>query len=99
MNLLPGTQQYVGDADLAVGTSGHPIRIFSVECISGGTASTLLLFNGTAIVAGNRFAQVDGIANQSVLVNYAGGKLFPAGCFLQTDANSAYVTVVYTEEL
>jgi len=98
MNLLPGTQQIVGDGDIAIGTSGHPIRIFSVEAISGGTATTLLLFNDTAIVAGSRYAQVDGIANKSVVINYAGGKRFPAGCFLQTDANSAYTTVVFTEE-
>ena len=98
MNLLPGTQQYIGDADLAVGTSGKPIRVFSVELISGGTASTVILHNGVAIVADDNFGQVDGIANKSVVINYAGGKRFPAGCFLQTDANTAYATVVYTEE-
>jgi hypothetical protein len=98
MNLLSGTQQIVGDGDIAIGTSGKPIRVFSVEAISGGTGTTLLLFNGTAIVAGSRYAQVDGIANKSVVINYASGKRFPDGCFLQTDANSAYVTVVFTEE-
>jgi hypothetical protein len=98
MNLLPGTQQYVGDNELAVGTSGKPIRVFSVELISGATASTIQLFNGTTDTAANLYAQVDGIANQSVVINYAGGKRFPNGCFLDTDTNTAYATVVYTEE-
>ena len=98
MNLLPGTQQIVGDGDIAIGTSGKPVRIFSVELISGGTASTVILHNGVAIVSNDNYGQVDGIASQSVIVNYAGGKRFPAGCFLQTDANTAFVTVVYTEE-
>ena len=99
MNLLPGTQRIVGDGDIAIGTSGHPIRVFNIEVISGGTASTVILHSGTAIVAGDNYGQVDGVANKSVVINYAGGKLFPSGCFLQTDANSAFVTVTYTEEL
>ena len=41
MNLLPGTQQIVGDGDIAIGTSGIPIRVFSIEAISGGTASAI----------------------------------------------------------
>ncbi len=98
MNLLPGTQQYVGDADAVVGVSGKPKRIFSVEVISSSSAATVKLFNGTDNTAGNQYAQVDGIANQSVIINYAGGKRFPAGCFVDTGANNAYSTVVYTEE-
>jgi hypothetical protein len=98
MQLLPATQQYVNDADLAVGTSGATTRIFSIELISKSTASTVKVFKGTSIVAGNQYSQVDGIANQSVIVNYAGGKKFIGGCFLQTDANTAFVTVTYTEE-
>lgn len=97
MNLLPGTQYIEGNGDIAIGTAGKPIRIFSVEGISGGTATTLKLFNGTD-TSGQQYAQLDGIANESIIINYAGGKRFPAGCFLQTDANSAYTTVVYTEE-
>lgn len=101
MNLLPGIQQIVGDGDIALVSSvaGTPVRVFSVEVISGGTASTVLLFNGVAIVTANRYGQVDGIANKSVVINYAGGKLFPNGCFVQTDANSAYVTISYSTEL
>ena len=98
MNLLPGTQQIVGDGDIAIGQSGKPVRVFSIELISGATASTVLTFNGIAIVAANQYGQVDGLASKSVVINYAGGRRFPAGCFLQTDANSAFTIVTFTQE-
>ena len=98
MNLIPGTQQYVGDADLAVGVSGKPTRIYSIEVISSAGAATVKLFNGTDNTAGNQYGQVDGTASKSVVVNYAEGKRFPAGCFIDTGANPTYITVVFTQE-
>jgi hypothetical protein len=98
MNLLPGTQQFAGNNPLALGVSGLPVRVYSVELISGATASTIKLFNGVDTTAATQYGQVDGIASQSVLVNYAGGKRFPAGCYIGTDANNAYTTVVFTTE-
>ena len=98
MNLLPGTQQFAGNNPLAVGVSGQPVRVYSVELISGATASTVTLYNGTSAVVGNTYAQIDGTASKSTLINYAGGKRFPAGCYLGTDANTGYITVVYTME-
>jgi hypothetical protein len=100
MNLVPGTQRIVGDTDTALTTSvaGTAVRVFSIEVISGGTASTVILHNGVAIVAGDVYGQVDGIASKSVVINYAGGKTFPNGCFIQTDANTTYVTAIYTGE-
>ena len=96
MNLIPGTQYFAANGDLAVGTSGKPIRIFSIELISGATASTLKVYNSTA-ATNNQYAQVDGVASQSVVIGYAGGKRFPAGAFVDMDANGS-ATVVYTEE-
>jgi hypothetical protein len=98
MNLLPGVQRYVGDADLALGIAGKPVRIFSIECISTGTAATLKLFNGTDNTAGNQYGQVDGTISKSVVVNYEGGKLFPNGCFIDTGANNAFTMVTFTHE-
>jgi len=98
MNLLPGTQQIVGDGDIAIGVAGKPVRIFNIELVSGGTASTVILHNGSAIVANDNYGQVDGVISKSVVINYEGGKRFPAGCFLQTDANSAFTTVTFTQE-
>ena len=93
-----GTQQYAGNNPLAVGRAGIPVRIYSVELISGGSASTVKLFNGTDNTAGTQYGQVDGVASKSVVVNYEFGKRFPAGCYLGTDANTGYVSVSYSQE-
>ena len=95
MNLLPGTQRVT--ADLAVGTSGKPIRVFCVHLISGGTASTLTLYNGTS-ASGTAYIQVDGVASQGVTINFSGGMLFPAGCFADVDANISYAMVTFSLE-
>ena len=99
MNLCPGTQQFAGNNPLAVGVAGTPIRVYSVEVISGATATTIKLFNGIDTTASTQYGQVDGIASQSVLVNYAGGKRFPSGCYVGTDANNAYTTVTFSTEV
>lgn len=98
MNLIPGTQQYAGDSDLAVGQSGKPTRVYSIEAISGGTACTIQLFNGIDNTSTKQFAQLDGVINKSVVINYSEGKLFPAGCFVDTGANMTYMTVVFSQE-
>lgn len=100
MNLVNGTQQFVGNNPLAVGPAGKPIRVFNINLTTVTGASTLKLYNGTSAVAGNQYAQVDGAAaakgyNQTYLV----GKLFPSGCYLSTDANSQYVTVDFSIEV
>jgi len=95
MNLLPGTQRIT--ADIAVGTSGKPIRVFAVHLVSGASDSTLIFLNGTS-TANTTYCQVDGVANEGVTLNFAGGMRFPAGCFADVDANINYATVVYTEE-
>lgn len=95
MNLVPGTQRVT--ADIAIGTSGKPIRVFCVNLISTTTASTITFYNGIS-AAGTAFEQIDGIASQSLTKNYAGGLRFPSGCFVDVDANISYMTVVYSEE-
>lgn len=95
MNLTPGTVRVTADA--AVLTSGSAVRVFSVNLVSGGSASTLTLKNGTS-TSGTAFEQIDGIASQSVTKNYAGGLLFPAGCFADADANISFATLVCSKE-
>lgn len=92
MNLTPGQQRVTADA--VVGGSGVPARVFCVTLVSGGTASTLVLRNGTS-ASGTAFEQIDGIASQSVTKNYAGGLFFPLGCFADADANISYATVIF----
>lgn len=95
MNVLPGNQRVT--ADVAVGTSGNPIRVYSIHLVSSSTASTTTLKNGTT-TSGTAYLQVDGIASQGVTINIAGGMRFPGGCFVDADANISYAIVVYTEE-
>ena len=95
MNLVPGTIRYTGDS--AVGTSGKPIRVFSIHLVSGASASTTTLKNGTG-TGDTAWVQVDGLANAGVTLNFAGGVRFPLGCYLDADANISFATVTFTEE-
>lgn len=92
---LPGPSRVTADA--VVGVSGKPTRVFSIELISGSSASTLTMRNGTT-TGGTTWAQVDGTANQSVTKNWAGGLLFPSGCFADVDANISYVVISFTTD-
>ena len=95
MNMVPGVTRLTEDG--LVGSSGVPIRVFSIHLVSGATASTTSFNNGTA-VGDTAYAQVDGIASKGVTLSFAGGLRFPAGCYMNTDANISYCTIVYTEE-
>ena len=92
---IPGNVRLTGDA--LVGTSGHKIRVFSIHLVSGGTLSTTLFKDGTS-TSGTSYIQVDGVANKGVTLDFHYGVLFPDGCYMDTDANISYCTVVYTEE-
>lgn len=96
MNLVPGSLRLAADG--LVGTSGKPIRIFCIHLVSGATLSTTTFKNGTT-TGGTAYIQADGIANQAVTLNFAGGLLFPAGCYMDTDANISYCLIVYTQEV
>ena len=95
MNLVPGCTRLTADG--LVGPSGKSIRVFSVHLVSGATASTTYLKLGIS-TAGTAYLQIDGVASQGVTVNIAGGLSFPTGCYMDTDANISYCTIVYTEE-
>lgn len=94
----PGTQ-LITTTDAAVGTSGQPCRVFSVGLISGGTAGVLILRNGTS-TGGTAVLQIDGtISKMSTPIDFANGLLFPAGCFMDADANCAGGFISYVNEL
>lgn len=94
--MLIGTQVLTEDG--AVGTSGKPIRVYWIHLVSGATASTTTFKNGTT-TSGTAYIQVDGLVSKGVTLNFAGGVLFPAGCFMDTDANISYCTVGFTKEV
>jgi len=49
-------------------------------------------------LAGTAYVQVDGKANEGVLLNFAGGVRFASGCFMDTDANISYATIGCTRD-
>ena len=95
MNLVIGDVRLTADG--LVGTSGKPIRVYWIHLVSGATLSTTTLNNGTG-ADDTAYVQVDGVANQGVLLNFAGGCRFPDGCYMNTDANIEYALIGYTEE-
>jgi len=94
---MPGTQ-YFTTTDLALGVSGRPTRVFSVDFSSGGTASTVILRNGTT-TGGDVYVTLDGTINKGTHWDNANGLLFPAGCFVDVDANTAACAVSFCQEL
>ena len=95
MNLMIGTQRSTADAQ--VGAGSRPCRVYWIHLVSGGTASTTSLENATG-TGGDDYIQVDGKANESVTLNFAGGVLFPEGCYMNTDANISYCVIGFSEE-
>ncbi len=94
MNLVIGQERLTADGQ--VGPAGAT-RIYWVHLVSGGTGSTTTLKNGTT-TGGTAIVQVDGVANQGVTINFAGGCRFPDGCFMDTDANITYATFGVSRE-
>ena len=95
MNLVPGTARLTADG--VVGVSGQPIRVFHIHLNSGATASTPLFRNGTG-TGDTEYIQVDGASSKSVNIGFTGGMRFPDGCYMDTDVNIDYCTVVFTTE-
>ena len=84
-------------ADGVVGTSGLPVRIFSIHIISG-TAAVVSLKTGAA-TCGAIWVTETGTLNTGKTFNYGEqGLRFPAGCFVDVDANTTSVLVTYAKE-
>ena len=77
--------------DSVVGRSGQPCRVFSATWLSDGTARDLVLRNGAADTA-TIYVQNTGVISKTVTLNFEGGLLFPAGCFI--DIGSAASVVI-----
>lgn len=92
-----GTQYITNQTDVAIGTSGKPIRVFDINVVSGGTAAVVKLYNGTS--ATGSFIQINGTINIGVSVNSLAGFLFPLGCFADVDANTTSLAVNFAQEI
>jgi hypothetical protein len=93
-----GSQAIVSGTDAAIGTSGKPTRVFAVNFLSGGTAGVLILRNGTT-ASGTVFITENGVISSGKTATYGtSGVLFPAGCFMDVDANVTGGVVSYAQE-
>jgi hypothetical protein len=98
-------QNYVGTqnvlqatGDSLIGEAGKATRVFAMHIISG-TAAVVALRNGQA-VGGTIYLQETGTANTGKTFTYGEfGMLFPAGCFLDLDANTTSALVAYSQEV
>lgn len=94
MGLAIGSTRITEDG--VVGPSGADIRVFEVivRSTSGGV-SVVNLRKGTA-VSGTIWDTIDvGAASTTVRVVYAGGLLLTGGAYVDVDANTSFVTVIY----
>lgn len=73
--------------------STNATRVYEV-IVKSGDASTVALKNANT-------TEYDSIALAAAGVTrvvYAGGLLFPGGCYIDVDANTTYATVIYERE-
>lgn len=97
MSLPIGSQNRTDDG--VIGASGKKIRVYAliVRSDSDG-ASAVSVYNGTS-TAGTLMDVINvATASTTVRINYAGGLLFPSGCFVDVDANTAFVTAILEQE-
>ncbi len=88
--------------DQQLGRAGQPIRVYDAILVSGSTASTVKLINGTSNTGTTlQFIQIDGIINKSSVLplSSSNGVLFPAGCFVDMDNNTQSFMVTWNPEV
>lgn len=83
-----------------VGTSGKPIRVFSIAVLSGGTAGEVKLYNGTSTSGDLYIHEICPVVSTSNQFNYgSAGILFPAGCFYDEVVDANVTSTLVTFEL
>ena len=84
-------------ADGVVGVSGKPVRVYSVELLSGATAGILVLRNGSTAAGTIYVNQTCATVSETNTFNWCGGITFPDGCFFDKDTNTTSVVVNYEQ--
>lgn len=92
-----GTVSITNQTDAVVLRSGKPVRVFTVHALSDGTATTVILRNGTD-ANGTIFIQLDGTISKANVINFPMGILFPAGCFADIDSHTVALTIACCQE-
>ena len=80
--------------DGPVVASGIPVAIYGMNVVSGGGGGPVVLRNGTS-ASSTAFIHEMGNANSSESFAYTVGIVFPAGCFVDVDADVTQVTIFY----
>ena len=85
-------------ADGAVGTSGRPIRIFSVHEIYGSTSTGSVFRNGTS-ATDTIFISLKSTDSTGVTTSFGeNGFLFPSGCFFDKGTSVTSILIEFREE-
>lgn len=92
-----GTQSITGNNPAAVGSAGIAVRVFHIHIISGGGGGSVVSLRNGSSGSGTIWITQTGTTSTGATFNYGmQGILFPAGCFVSTDANSANVIVTFS---
>ena len=85
-------------ADGVIGVSGKPIRLFGYTQLSAATGSGLVIFYNGSSASGTELFRRSGTANGTITVDFgASGMFFPAGLYLDIDADVTNVTANYVQ--
>ena len=83
-------------ADGVLGISGTAKFVYGIHIISAATGAVVNLRNGT-LVTDTIYIAETGTASKGITFNYNEGFFFPAGCYVDVDANTTSVIVSYDE--
>jgi hypothetical protein len=86
-------------ADNPVGTSGNPIRVYSLTPLSGATAGITVLRNGTSASGAIYIQETSPVVSSTHTIIFEGGLLFPAGCWFDKGTNVTSIVVEFVEEV
>ncbi len=95
MSLPIGTQKI--SADGVIGASGKKIRVFCFIVNADSSGAAVAVYDGTS-TGGTKLDDLVGAASVSTRISYPGGLLFNSGCYIDVDAHTNYVTVIYEQE-
>lgn len=82
-----------------LGNSANPVRVFGYTQRSKASgAGVVQLFDGSDATGQERWKGTGNIDDGAIVIFPAEGKYFPVGCYVQLDANVAYVDFDYRQE-
>lgn len=85
-------------ADGVVGTSGKPVRVFTIHILSGGGGAAVVALRAGTAVGGTIQVQETGTVSTGKTFDYGmHGFYFPTGCFVDVDTNTTSVLVSYSQ--